>query len=69
MSFPNESEYIPYGRQEITQSDIDSVIKVLKSSNLTQGPTVPKFEEKVAKKVNSKYGIAVNSATLSLIHI
>ena len=66
MSFPHESEFIPYGCQEITQSDIDSVIKVLKSSNLTQGPTIPKFEEAVAKKVNSKYGIAVNSATSAL---
>ena len=50
MSFPTESDFIPYGCQEITQSDIDSVIEVLKSSNLTQGPTVPKFEEAVAKK-------------------
>ena len=38
---------IPYGRHEITQSDIDSVITVLKSDFLTQGPLVPKFENEV----------------------
>ena len=36
---------IPYGRQNITQEDIDSVVKVLRSDFLTQGPTVKKFEE------------------------
>ena len=38
---------IPYGRQNINQDDIDSVINVLKSDYLTQGPQVPLFEEKV----------------------
>ena len=61
-----KSEFIPYGCQQITQDDIDSVIKVLKSSNLTQGPVVPKFEKAISKKVNAKYSIAVNSATSAL---
>ena len=38
---------IPYGRQEITDSDIEEVEKVLKSDFLTQGPVVPKFEHSV----------------------
>ena len=38
---------IPYGKQEITQSDIDSVIEVLKSDFLTQGPIVPIFENHI----------------------
>lgn len=59
---------IPYGRQDITQADIDAVVNVLKSDFLTQGPMVPKFEEKIANHVDAKYGIAVNSAT-SALHI
>ncbi|MDB9992251.1 UDP-4-amino-4,6-dideoxy-N-acetyl-beta-L-altrosamine transaminase [Amylibacter sp.] len=59
---------IPYGRQEITQEDIDSVEKVLRSDFLTQGPVVPKFEEIVSSYSNVKYAVAVNSAT-SALHI
>ena len=61
-----ETEYLPYSCQEIDQSDIDAVVKVLKSNYLTQGPVLPKFEEEIAKKVNSKFAIAVNSATSAL---
>ena len=59
---------IPYGRQEITQADIDSVIDVLQSDFLTQGPKVPSFETAVARKVGVKHAVAVNSAT-SALHI
>ena len=59
---------IPYGRQEITQADIDAVVCVLKSDFLTQGPMVPKFEEIVARHINVRYAVAVNSAT-SALHI
>lgn len=59
---------IPYGRQEITQSDIDAVVEVLKSDFLTQGPMVPRFEAMVASYCDSKFALAVNSAT-SALHI
>jgi len=59
---------IPYGKQDINQADIDSVIDVLKSDFLTQGPQVPLFEDKVAKYCGAKHGVAVNSAT-SALHI
>jgi len=59
---------IPYGRQDITQSDIDAVIEVLQSDFLTQGPKVPVFEQLVATKVGAKHAVAVNSAT-SALHI
>lgn len=59
---------IRYGQQNITDSDIQSVIEVLKSVNLTQGPTITQFEQAVAHYVNAKYAIAVNSAT-SALHI
>ena len=59
---------IPYGRQDITRSDIDAVVAVLQSDYLTQGPVVPEFEETVAAYCNSQNAIAVNSAT-SALHI
>ena len=59
---------IKYGRQEIIQSDIDAVNEVLKSDWLTQGPTVPLFEEKVAEYCGSNFSIATNSAT-SALHV
>jgi UDP-4-amino-4,6-dideoxy-N-acetyl-beta-L-altrosamine transaminase len=59
---------IPYGRQDITQADIDAVIGVLQSDFLTQGQEVNFFEEKIAKYCDAKYAVAVNSAT-SALHI
>ena len=59
---------IPYGRQDITQDDIDLVVEVLRSDYLTQGPRVPDFERAVAQHVGAKHAVAVNSAT-SALHI
>ncbi|NER62281.1 UDP-4-amino-4,6-dideoxy-N-acetyl-beta-L-altrosamine transaminase [Pseudomonas sp. MAFF212428] len=59
---------IPYGRQDITQADVDAVIAVLKSDFLTQGPMVPRFEQSVAEHVGAGHALAVNSAT-SALHI
>lgn len=59
---------IPYGRQDITQDDIDSVFAVLQSDFLTQGPMVPRFEQSVAQYVGARHALAVNSAT-SALHI
>jgi UDP-4-amino-4,6-dideoxy-N-acetyl-beta-L-altrosamine transaminase len=61
-------QQIPYGRQEITQDDIDAVVAVLQSDFLTQGPMVPKFEEAVSRYCNTTHALAVNSAT-SALHI
>ncbi|MCZ8255596.1 MAG: UDP-4-amino-4,6-dideoxy-N-acetyl-beta-L-altrosamine transaminase, partial [Polaromonas sp.] len=57
---------IPYGRQDISQADIDAVLEVLKSDFLTQGPMVPLFEQAVSTQVGAKHAIAVNSATAAL---
>lgn len=59
---------IPYGRQDISQADIDFVIDVLKSDFLTQGPLVARFEETVAQYCGAPYAVATNSAT-SALHI
>jgi UDP-4-amino-4,6-dideoxy-N-acetyl-beta-L-altrosamine transaminase len=59
---------IPYGRQDITQADVDAVVEVLRSDFLTQGPAVPKFEQAVAEHCGALHAVAVNSAT-SALHI
>lgn len=59
---------IPYGRQKITQADIDAVVGVLRSDFLTQGPMVPLFERSVAEYCGARHAVAVNSAT-SALHI
>jgi UDP-4-amino-4,6-dideoxy-N-acetyl-beta-L-altrosamine transaminase len=65
-----ESSYkiIPYGRQSISEDDIQSVVEVLRSDFLTQGPVVPAFEIALANYCHARHGIAVNSAT-SALHI
>jgi UDP-4-amino-4,6-dideoxy-N-acetyl-beta-L-altrosamine transaminase len=60
--------YIPYGRQDISQADIDAVVKVLRSDFLTQGPMVPAFEKSVAAYCGANHAVAVNSGT-SALHI
>ena len=59
---------IPYGHQDISQSDVDAVVQVLHSDFLTQGPMVPRFEQAVAARVGANYAVAVNSAT-SALHV
>lgn len=59
---------IPYGRQDITQADIDAVVAVLQSDYLTQGPVAPRFEQIVSAHVGAKHALSVNSAT-SALHI
>lgn len=57
---------IPYGRHDITQTDVDAVVEILRSDFLTQGPAVPRFEEAVATYCKASYGVAVNNATSAL---
>jgi UDP-4-amino-4,6-dideoxy-N-acetyl-beta-L-altrosamine transaminase len=57
---------IPYGRQNITQEDIDAVVETLQHDYLTTGPKVGEFEEKFAAYVGSKYAVAVSNGTAAL---
>jgi UDP-4-amino-4,6-dideoxy-N-acetyl-beta-L-altrosamine transaminase len=59
---------IRYGQQNITQDDIDAVVTVLRSVNLTQGPSITLFEQSVKTHTGAKHALAVNSAT-SALHI
>lgn len=57
---------IPYGRQDINQTDIDSVVDVLRSDWLTQGPAVPRFEAAIAEYCGAAHSVAVCNATAAL---
>lgn len=57
---------IPYGRQNITDDDIQVVVETLKSDYLTQGPKIAEFEEAFAKYVGSTYAVAVSNGTAAL---
>lgn len=59
---------IPYGRQDISQADIDAVVEVLRSDYLTQGPAVARFEDAVLAHTGAAYALAMNSAT-SALHV
>ena len=57
---------IPYGRQNITQEDINVVIDALQSDYLTQGPKILEFEKAFAEYVGSTYAVAVSNGTAAL---
>jgi UDP-4-amino-4,6-dideoxy-N-acetyl-beta-L-altrosamine transaminase len=62
------TKYIPYGKHNISELDIDAVVAVLRSEWLTQGSVVPAFEEALEKICKAKFSVAVNSGT-SALHI
>lgn len=57
---------IPYGRQSVTEEDIQAVVDVLRSDYLTTGPKVAEFEKKVADYVGAKYAVAIANGTAAL---
>lgn len=57
---------IPYGRQSISDADIEAVVAVLRSDFLTQGPAVARFEQAVLDHCRAKHAIAVSNATAAL---
>jgi len=61
-----QREFLPYGRQRVTQEDINSVCDVLRSEWLTQGPTVPLFEKQLSATLSSKPAVACSSGTAAL---
>jgi UDP-4-amino-4,6-dideoxy-N-acetyl-beta-L-altrosamine transaminase len=59
---------IPYGRQDISEKDIEAVCEVLRSDYLTQGPKIAEFENILAKYTGAQYAVSMNSAT-SALHV
>ena len=63
---PVRTDMLPYGRHDINDQDIKSIINVLKSNWLTTGPMVQDFESALLEKTDSKYAVAVSSGTAAL---
>lgn len=63
---PTRAQLLPYGRQHITDADVDAVVHVLRSDWLTTGPTVGAFEQRCAQVVGAAHGVAVSSGTAAL---
>src|SRR5215475_13686688 len=63
---PVRSTLLPYGRQSITEEDIQAVITTLRSDWLTTGPRVEEFEEAFATWVGARYAVCFSSGTAAL---
>ncbi|TFB09354.1 UDP-4-amino-4,6-dideoxy-N-acetyl-beta-L-altrosamine transaminase [Candidatus Atribacteria bacterium MT.SAG.1] len=63
---PVRDKLLPYGHQWIDEEDIKTVVEVLRSDWITQGPKVVEFEKEFAKHVGARYAVAVNSGTAAL---
>ena len=60
------ADYLPYGRQQIDEDDIGSIIEVLRSDWLTTGPKVAAFEQALVDYADCGYAVAVSSGTAAL---
>ncbi len=60
------NQSIPYGKQYISQEDVDAVIKTLTSDFLTQGPKVKESEDDFANYIGAKYAVAISNGTAAL---
>ena len=63
---PVRKTWLPYGRQDISDADVDAVVKTLRSDWLTQGPAIADFEKSVTDTCAMKYAVAVSNGTAAL---
>jgi perosamine synthetase len=63
---PIRAHYLPYGKQDIDEEDIKSVVKVLQSDFITSGPAIERFESEIARFTGAKYAVAFSSGTAAL---
>lgn len=58
--------FLPYGRQQIDEEDVASVVAVLNSEWLTTGPAVTAFEQAFAERVGARFAVVCSSGTAAL---
>jgi UDP-4-amino-4,6-dideoxy-N-acetyl-beta-L-altrosamine transaminase len=58
--------FLPYGRQEISDSDVEAVTAALRADMITQGPLIAEFEQAMAERLGASHAIAVSSGTAAL---
>src|SRR6266567_4181009 len=63
---PVRRTLLPYGRQSITEEDIQAVVDTLRSDWLTTGPKVNEFEEAFATWVGARFAVSFSSGTAAL---
>lgn len=63
---PKRTSFLPYGKQSIDEDDIEAVVNVLRSDFITQGPSIERFERKIAEYVGAKYVVAFCNGTAAL---
>ncbi len=63
---PVRDRLLPYGRQDVQESDVQAVVEILRGDWLTNGPTVARFEEAFAKQVGARFAVAFSSGTAAL---
>jgi len=59
-------EFLPYGRHDITERDMEAVVEILRSKWITTGPSITAFEKAIAEYTKAKFAVAVNSGTAAL---
>lgn len=57
---------IPYGKQNITEADLQAVSEALQSELITQGPRIAEFEKQFADYIGVKYAVALANGTAAL---
>jgi perosamine synthetase len=63
---PVRTEFLPYGRQTVTDQDVAAVVETLRSDFLTTGPRVAEFESALAETTGARHAVAVSSGTAAL---
>jgi perosamine synthetase len=63
---PKKFDFIPYGRQWVTDSDVETVSKVLQSAFLTTGPEAAKFEAALCELTGAQYAVVCANGTAAL---
>ena len=58
--------FLPYGRQQISDADVEAVVDVLRSDFITQGPRVEEFERAMAEELSATHAVAFSSGTAAL---
>lgn len=58
--------FLPYGKQAISDADIEAVAQVLRGDYLTTGPKVAEFEKAFAERVGAKEAVVCANGTAAL---
>jgi UDP-4-amino-4,6-dideoxy-N-acetyl-beta-L-altrosamine transaminase len=58
--------FLPYGRQEISDEDVEAVVEALRSELITQGPTIARLEDAMADYLGAAHVVAFANGTAAL---